>query len=147
MAVGHKTWSVLPHGPIEVLAPNMWRVTGRLSALNTRVMTLARLGDGRILMHNAIALDQPSMARIDAWGEVVAILVPNRFHRQDARIMRDRCPNAKVYAPSGALPGASRATPCDGTYADIPADATVSVRDLEGIGRREGFCSRAPPMA
>jgi hypothetical protein len=79
MAVGRKTWTVLAHEPIEVLAPNVWRVEGRLNAYNRRVMTLVRLGDGRILIHNAIALDEPSMSRIDGWGEIVAILIPNGF--------------------------------------------------------------------
>ncbi len=138
MAIGHQTWTILPHEPIEELAPNLWRVEGVLNRSNKRVMILVRLGDGRILVHNAIALDAPSMARIDAWGEVAAILVPNSFHRQDARIMQERYPKAKVYAPTGAVAGASKATPCAGTYADVPADASVSLRDIEGIRRREG---------
>jgi hypothetical protein len=89
-------------------------------------------------MHNAIALDEPSMAKIDAWGEVAAILVPNRFHRQDARIMQARYPRAKVYAPTGAVPGASKATPISGSYADVPTDARVSLRDIDGVRKREG---------
>ena len=138
MPIGHQTWTVLSHKPIEELAPNLWRVEGILNRSNKRVMVLIRLGDGRIIMHNAIALDEPSMARIDAWGEVAAILVPNGFHRQDARIMQERYPKAKVYAPTGAVAGASKATPCTGSYADVPSDASVSLRDIEGIGRREG---------
>jgi hypothetical protein len=109
-----------------------------MSSMNKRVMTLVRLEDGRILMHNAIALDEPSMARIDAWGEVAAIVVPNRFHRQDAAIMQARYPRAKVYAPASAVRAASKATPCAGTYADIPRDASVAVREIAGIGSREG---------
>jgi hypothetical protein len=138
MAVGFRRWTVLPHAPIEVLAPNLWRVEGRMNAYNKRVMVLARLADGRILMHNGIALDEPSMAQIDAWGTVAAILIPNRFHRQDAHIMQARYPGAKAYAPSGAMAAASRATPCAGTYADVPVDPSVSLRELEGIGAREG---------
>jgi hypothetical protein len=138
MAIGPQTWAVLPHTPIEVLAPNLWRVEGTLSAVNKRVMTLVRLGDGRVIIHNAIAVDEPSMAQIDAWGEAAAILVPNRFHRRDARIMQNRYPKARVYAPSGALAAASKATTCAGTYAAVPKDPTVSVRELDGIGGREG---------
>jgi hypothetical protein len=138
MAVGHQSWTVLPHTPIEELAPNLWRVEGRMGARNKRVMILIRLGDGRIIMHNAIALDSASMARIDAWGTVAAILVPNSFHRQDARIMQEHYPNAKVYAPPAAVRAASKATPCAGTYADVPRDDTVTVRDIDGMGGREG---------
>jgi hypothetical protein len=138
MAAGYRTWTVLPHGPIEALAPNLWWVEGVLNKHNRRVMVLARLGDGRIVMHNAVALDDPSMAKIDAWGEVAAILVPNRFHRQDAYIMQKRYPRAKVYAPTGAVHGASKVTPIAGTYADVPTDTTLSLRDLDGVRKREG---------
>jgi hypothetical protein len=138
MAVGHTTWTVLPHDPIERLAPNLWRVEGEMSKTNRRVMVLARLQDGRIVMHNAIALDESSMAEIDAWGEIAAILIPNAFHRQDAAIMRARYPKAQVYAPRGALKAASKATACSGTYAEVPSDSTVQARELEGIGTREG---------
>jgi len=138
MAIGPRTWRVLPHSPIEALAPNLWRVEGVLNAYNKRVMILVRLGDGRIIVHNAIALDEPSMKRIDEWGTVDSILIPNRFHRTDARIMHERYPKAKAYAPRGALAAASKATPCSGTYADVPVDSTVTVREVEGVGEREG---------
>jgi hypothetical protein len=138
MAIGPRSWSVLPHDPIEELAANLWRVEGRMNRSNRRVMIMARLTDGRVIMHNPIALDDASMARIDAWGEVSSILVPNRFHRRDAYIMQMRYPKAKAYAPSGALASASKAVPCTGTYADVSTDATVSLRDLDGIAHREG---------
>jgi hypothetical protein len=113
-------------------------VEGEMSKTNRRVMVLARLQDGRIVMHNAIALDESSMAEIDAWGEVAAILIPNAFHRQDAAIMQARYPKAQVYAPRGALKAAGKATACSGTYAEVPSDSTVKARELEGIGAREG---------
>jgi len=138
MAVGHTTWTVKPHDPIEELTPNLSLVEQQLNARNRRVMVLARLADGRVVVHSAIALDDASMAKLDAWGEVAAILVPNRFHRQDARIWQERYPKAKVYAPSGAVDAAAKATPVHGTYADVPRDATFSARDLAGIANREG---------
>jgi hypothetical protein len=138
MSVGPTAWSVLPHGPIEMLTPNLWRVEQRLNARNRRVMVLARLADRRVVVHSAIALDEPSMARVDAWGAVAAILVPNRFHRRDAFIWQKRYPSAKVYAPRGAIASAARATEVHGTYADVPSDATFAARELAGIGEREG---------
>ncbi len=138
MPVGHTTWTVHPHEPIEALTPNLWRVEQRMNRSNVRVMVLARLADGRVVVHSAIALDEPSMKRIDAWGEVAAILIPNRFHRKDARIWQERYPKAKVYAPSGAVSAASKATPVHGTYADAPHDDTFVARDLAGLAEREG---------
>lgn len=128
----------MPHGDIEVLADNLWRVEGVMNPYNKRVMTLVRLGDGRIVIHNAIALDGEKMAKIDAWGDVSSILVPNRFHRLDAAIMAARYPRAKAYAPSGALGSAAAATPIAGTYADVPTDDTLALRDLDGVAAREG---------
>lgn len=138
MAIGFREWKVLEHKPIEKLASNLWRVEGKMSETNWRVMVLVRLSDGRIVVHNAIALDEPSMGEIEKWGEVSSILIPNRFHRQDAFIMQQRYPKARAYAPRGALSAASKATPCAGSYRDIPSDSSLVVRELEGIGEREG---------
>lgn len=138
MSVGFRDWRVLPHKPIEKLSSNIWRVAGRMSDTNWRVMVLVRLTDARIIIHNAIALDEPSMHEIEAWGDVSSILIPNRFHRQDAFIMQKRYPKARAYAPRGALEAATKATPCAGSYTDVPCDSTVVVRELHGIGDREG---------
>jgi hypothetical protein len=97
-----------------------------------------RLDDGRLVIHNAVALNDEEMAKIDAWGEVAAILVPNAFHREDCKIMQDRYPNAKVYAPRAAVKDVAKATPVHGTYDDVPQDAGLTVRHLPGIGDREG---------
>jgi hypothetical protein len=90
-------------------------------------------------MHNAIALEEDLMAEIDAWGEVAAILVPNSFHRMDAKIMKDRYPKAKVYAPAAAAKAVGKVVSVDGSYADAPGDKTVSVRHLDGMKEREGM--------
>jgi len=52
------TWTALPHGPIEKLEDNLWRVEGTLpkNPPFKRVMTVVRLGDGRLVVHNAICL-------------------------------------------------------------------------------------------
>ena len=137
MAVCYETWTVNPNKPIEKLDDRLWKVEGQLGKVQ-RTMAIARLDDGRLLLHNAIALDEAGMAAIDAWGEVAAILIPNAFHRMDARIMAARYPKAKVYAPAGAAKDAAKATPVAGSYADCPQDARVRVRHLPGIGEREG---------
>jgi hypothetical protein len=145
MAVGHRTWTVLPHAPIQELAPNLWCVEGKMRHGTGRWMVLARLADGRIVVHNAVALDDASMAKIDAWGEVSAVLIPNAFHRQDAFSFHERYPRAKFYAPSGAIGAASKAVECSGTYADVPTDGSVALRDIDGIRAREGVMSVRSP--
>lgn len=137
MAVCHETWTVLPHEPLEKLSDRVWRVEGRLDSVR-RIMTVVRLDDGRLLLHNAIALEEPLMAEIDAWGEVAAILVPNAFHRMDSRIMQARYPKAKVYAPAAAAKAVTKATPVHGTFADVPQGGPVRVAHLAGVKDKEG---------
>ncbi len=138
MAVCYTTWTVNKHKPIEKLAPNLWRVAGIMENGTRRIMSVIRLADGRVLMHNAIALDEAEMAEIDGWGEVSGILVPNAFHRMDSRIMHQRYPKAKVYCPGNAVKAVGKATEVAGSYADTPGDATVKVRHLAGLKENEG---------
>lgn len=134
MAAGFTSWTVLPHKPIEKLGGNLWRVTGTMSDGKVqRQMVLARLDDGRVIVHNAIALEEPEMAELDAWGEVAAIFVPNGFHRQDALIWKQRYPKAKVYAPSGAAKRVGKLVPVDGVAEDVPHDSHVRVAPLAGM--------------
>jgi hypothetical protein len=138
MAVCRTTWTVLPHDPLQRLSDDVWRVEQQMDERVRRIMTLVRLNDGRVLIHNAIALEDELMAAIDAWGEVAAILVPNAFHRMDCRIMQERYPKAKVYAPAAAAKAVEKATPVHGTYADVPQDTKVRVAHLPGIKDKEG---------
>lgn len=139
MAKAHATWKVLPHRPIQQLAENLWRVEGKLENMPLkRVMTLARRGDGGVVVHNAIALDDASMAQLDAWGPVTALIVPNGYHRLDARIFKDRYPQARVYCPRGATAKVAEVVPVDGAYEDFPADPAIELHTLDGVKEREG---------
>jgi hypothetical protein len=87
MAKAFETWTVLKHGPLEKLSDNLWRVEGTMPDPNIhRVMTIARMKDGRLFIHNAIALEEACMAEIESFGTPAVIVVPNGFHRQDAKI-------------------------------------------------------------
>jgi hypothetical protein len=52
---------VFPHGAIEELSPNLWHVTGTLpsSTMVPREMVIYRLADATLLIHSAIALNEP----------------------------------------------------------------------------------------
>lgn len=129
----------MPHGPIERLAENFWRVRGELARMPIgRVMTLARRSDGTVVIHNAIALEEAMMAEIEAWGRPATILVPNRFHRLDAPAFAARYPDARVLCPAGAREKVANVVRVDGDFADLPADADVSLAHLDGTRDREG---------
>ncbi len=132
MPAAFSTWTVLRHKPIEKLSPNLWRVSGTLGKNTQRQMVLARMADNRVIVHNAIALDDAEMAELEAWGEPSVIFVPNGFHRMDAAIWKQRYPKAKVYAPAGSRKRVEKIVPLDGTTADAPGDAGAKLVPLEG---------------
>jgi hypothetical protein len=133
MASVFQTWTVLPHQPIEKLGPNLWAVRGRMPDGKTgRVMTLARYRNGRLAIHNAIALEEDAMRQLEAWGTPAVLLVPNGFHRQDAKIWKDRYPALRVFCPHGSAKRVSQVVALDGSYTDAPQDEGVRIEQFAG---------------
>jgi hypothetical protein len=134
------TWQVFPHRPLEKIAPNLWRVEGDIPGANgTRVMTIARLRDGSLLIHNAIALEEPLMAEIEAFGKPSFLVVPNAFHRLDAKIYKTRYPGMRVLCPTAARKKVGQVVTVDGTYEDGPKNDDVSLAHLDGTKEQEGI--------
>jgi len=132
-------WKVLEHGPLQVLADNLWWVDGSVPRMSLRRnMTVARMDDGGLIIHNAIALDDEGMARLLAFGEPSYLVVPNAFHRIDAAAYKKRFPSLRVFAPRGARAKVSQVVPVDGTYQDFPTDSSVSLEALPGVNDAEG---------
>lgn len=138
MAKVHTTWTVLPHGPIEKLSDRLWRIEGGLPGIAMkRVMSVAKKADGTLVVHNAIGLDDAAMAELDAWGKVTTIVVPNGFHRLDAKPFADRYPDAQVISPPGAQKKVAEVVAKVVPY-DQFSDAAVELRSLHGTKDREG---------
>lgn len=133
-------WRVLPHGTLEQLSPNVLRVEGALESGPPikRVMTVARMADGGLVVHSAMALEDSAMAELDAFGQVAFILIPNQWHRLDAPRYVQRYPDAKVLCPTGSRKKIEEVCRVDGTYADFPTDARVRLEMLDGVGSVEG---------
>ena len=132
-------WRVLPHGPIEELSDNLWRVEGDLPHFSMRrVMTVVRLSDGRLVIHSAIALDEASMKRLEAWGMPAFLLIPHQRHRMDAPRYKHRYPSLRVLVPPAIMAKARAVVSVDGTYADMPGDPALRVELLDGTAEGEG---------
>jgi hypothetical protein len=130
-------WKVLPHEPIEKLTENLWRVVGTLPRIPMRrVMTVARLGDGRLVIHSAVAMDEPSMAQLEAWGTPSFLIVPNRWHRMDAPRFKRRYPAIKVLTPPRGRKLVAAVVPVDATSEDF-GDEHVQLDPLAGVGDGE----------
>jgi hypothetical protein len=139
MPKAFESWQVFPHRPLEKLEPNLWRVEGdRPNGNGTRVMTIAKMRDGGLLIHNAVALEDPLMVEIEGFGRPAVLVVPNGLHRLDAKVFKQRYPQLQVVCPAGARKKVAQVVPVDATYADAPADADVRLFHLAGTQDNEG---------
>ncbi len=137
MAKPFETWTVFPHGPIEKPSANLWRVEAQFpNAPFLRNMHVARMKDGGLVIHNAIALNDDEMKALEGWGTPKWLIVPNGGHRQDARIWKQRYPDMKVIAPPGSKAKVERIVKVDETKPEL--DDTVRYEVLDGTKEREG---------
>src|SRR5438128_125225 len=96
-----RPWTVLPHGPLEKLEPNLWAVAGSIpmpAGDFPRRMCIARLGDGRLLLLNGVPLVEEAMREVEAFGRPAFLLVPNGYHRPDIAAYKQRYPQLRVLA-------------------------------------------------
>jgi len=139
MGKANADWNVRAHGPIEKLSDNLWWVQGTLPGMSLkRVMTVARLGDGRLVIHNGIALEAAAMNELEAWGTPAFLIVPNGAHRLDAPAYKRRYPQLKVLTPKGSRAKVEELVAVDGSYEDFPADEHVRFESLHGVKEQEG---------
>jgi hypothetical protein len=103
-----------------------------------RNMTVARLGDGRLVIHSAVALDAEGMHALESWGTPAFLLVPSAYHRIDAPRYKARYPELVVLTPRGARDKVSRVVAVDGDYDDLPTNDTVRLEYPQGLAEREG---------
>ena len=139
MAGTFEKWTVLPHGKLTAVDDNLLTVVGDLpmpAGDFPRRMTVARLHDKRLVVFSAIALDEPEMQALEAWGEPSFLVIPNERHRKDARIWKDRYPQLVVVAPAGAREPAAEVVPVDATSVDFE-DPSVLFITVPGTDDRE----------
>jgi hypothetical protein len=140
MAKAHSEWKVLAHEPLVELSENLWWVRGSVPGMSLkRVMTIARLADGGLVLHSPIALEPRAMDELEALGKPACVLVPNGGHRLDAPAYKKRYPGARVLAPRGSREKVAEVVPVDGSYEDFPADPHVRLEPLAGVGDLEGL--------
>lgn len=136
-------WKTLPHGDLEALAENLWRVEGDLPDMALkRCMVVARTSTGELALHSAIALDEARMAQLEALGRPAWLVVPNGWHCLDAARYKARYPELKVVCPQRARKlVAGKVQHVDGTYDDFPSldpDGTVRLEHFDAEHHMEG---------
>jgi len=136
MAKAHASWTVLTHGPLEKLSERVWRLEGSLERMPLqRVMTIARRSDDALVVHNPICVEDGVLDRL---GTIATLVVPNGWHRLDAKVFHERYPAARVICPPGARDKVAEVVPVTATYADEPADPNVWFETLDGVRGAEG---------
>jgi hypothetical protein len=139
MAKANTTWNVQPHGPLEALSENLWRVEGSLDNMPLkRVMTIARRADGGLVIHNGIAVDDATTKAIEALGAPAFLVVPNAYHRLDAPAFKAKWPAMKVVAPRGSKKKVEEVVPVDLAYDEVPTDDAVRFEHVAGVAEGEG---------
>jgi hypothetical protein len=139
MAKANSVWKAHDHSSIQKLSDRVWRVEGGLPGIPMRrVMTIAKLANGGLVVHNGIALRDAEIEEIDAWGPVRQIIVPNGYHRLDAMVFHRRYPGAQVLAPDGAKKRVEEVVRVDATFKTAAPDGHVELINLEGVNEKEG---------
>jgi hypothetical protein len=138
MAKCFTTWTVLAHEPLEKHADNLWSVSGHMPGGNQRRMSIARRADGKLVIHNPIALGEDDMKQVEAFGKPSFLIVPNAFHRQDSIIYKQRYPEISVLCPQTARKKVSQVVEVAGHLDEMPKDENVEVFHLRGMKEREG---------
>ncbi|MEC5385772.1 hypothetical protein VVD49_08555 [Uliginosibacterium sp. H3] len=98
-------WKVLPHGKLVEVDENILSVVGQIHMPLVdfpRRMTIVRLKDRRLIVFNAIALDEDEMLALEGYGHMAFLIVPNDHHRLDAPVWKQRYPYMEVVTPEGA---------------------------------------------
>ena len=129
---------VLPHSPIQALAPNLWHVTGIVSNIvPPREMVIYRLPDSTLLIHSAIALAEAEQMQLEALGTPKIMIVPNRIHRLDAKVYKQRYPELMVVAPEAAKSYVEAIVPVDAVAEDFLPDYGITCHQPAGIRPQE----------
>ncbi len=86
------------YSPPRQIAENLWEIRGEWSNKFGRRMTVIRLADGRVVVHNAIELKPEDLRWLKSLGPVAFVLAPNVFHCSDAGWMAKET-GAPLYVP------------------------------------------------
>jgi hypothetical protein len=138
------TWRAARHGALTAIADGLWTIDAELDVLPIgRRMTVARLDDGGLAVHSAVACDEATMAALDALGPVRFIVVPSGYHRMDAPVFATRYPAAKVVAMPASHARVGQRVAVGGDYGLLPAAGSLIHEPLAGVPAEAVFIHRA----
>lgn len=143
MAKLHDDWHVFPHGPVERIDEGILAVGGEIAmplGRFPRRMTVVALSSGQTVVFSPVALHEPAMREIERLGAPGFMVVPNGFHRLDARAWKNRYPKIRVVCPPGARKRVEEAVPVD-AVTDVFGDTAVRFMVVDGTREAESALS------
>lgn len=142
MTAPFKEWTVLPHGELTPINERIATVVGELQMPLLRLprrMTIVRLKSGELVIFSAIALRDPDMAKLEAFGRPAFLIVPSVMHRLDAPSYARRYPGIKVVAPRAGIEKIGQVVRID-TSAPEFGDTSVRYVEVGGDSALEVDC-------
>jgi hypothetical protein len=146
MTAPFEKWTVLPHGKPTRINERIMAVVGELKMPLLelpRRMTVVRLKSGDLVVFSAIALLEPDMRELEAFGRPRFLVVPSERHRLDAPGYLARYPAMTIVAPRGGARKISEVVRVDTStpdfgdatvrYVEIAADSALEVEGDDGL--------------
>jgi len=128
------SWKVAQHGPLVTVTEGVWTVDATLDLLPIgRRMTILRRASGELVIHSAVACDEPTMQRIEALGPIGTIVVPSASHKIDAPRYAARYPEARVICPRPARRHVEKVVRVQGHYDALGPETSLRVEMLDGV--------------
>jgi hypothetical protein len=139
MTAPHSEWTILPHGILTAIDDGILTITGTVKmpvGTFERRMTVIRLSNGNAVIYSPIALDEAQMQRLEEFGKPAFLIIPGSHHRVDAKIWKQRYPQARVISAAGARKAVEEVVPVNSTAPDF-GDPSVSFFTVPGTSMDE----------
>jgi len=130
----HRDWTVLPHGKLTRVGERILTVVGDLKMPFMhlpRRMTVVRTTSDELIIFSAMALSEPDMAELEAFGRPGFLVVPSAHHRLDAASYLRRYPDVTVVAPRAGAEKIGEVVRVDTSDPDF-ADPTIRYVEIAG---------------
>lgn len=95
-------------------------------------MTIWRLPNKNLLIHNCIAVDDATLKDLLALGTPEFVIVPNCYHRMDIVVWKERFPECKVICPKKAT-NVHDVVKVDAYCEDVLPSFGIKIHDPVGV--------------
>lgn len=135
-----RPWIVEPHLPLEQLDDNLWILEGNYPEMRSipRRMHVVKLASGGLLFHNAVPMDDATLAQLRALGRPEVLLIPATSHTLDVHAFREKL-GVKAYAPAAIAEQVREKVELAGTFEAVPADPAFSLLPIDGCTSGEAI--------